>query len=129
MVALGLRLVIAQRLVRVLCDDCKQPHELEPHEQEWLALSLGEKVASHRYFQGVGCPHCRDAGYRGRTGVYEVIEMTPELVHAANTGDANEFTRVANVQFADFTLRSHAVQLVLSGRTSITEAMRVSNQA
>jgi MSHA biogenesis protein MshE len=134
MVGLGLRLVIAQRLVRVLCEHCKQPHEPDAFEREWLRLAQQDPAEAGRpggpgYFSGVGCSHCRNTGYRGRTGVYEMIEMTPELVHAASAGDPGEFTRIAQEQFAAFTLRADAVRLARLGRTTLAEAMRVSNQA
>lgn len=129
MVALGLRLVIAQRLVRVVCDHCKRAHALAAHESEWLRMELGEQVNEHRFMAGAGCNHCRHTGYRGRAGVYEMIEMTPELVHAASQGDPGAFTNIAREQFAQFTLRADSVRLAIAGRTTVAEAMRVSNQS
>jgi MSHA biogenesis protein MshE len=131
MVSLGLRMVLAQRLVRVLCEHCKQPHVLSPTEREWLAIELGEGVARHEsaFLQGAGCSQCRNTGYRGRTGVYEMVEMTPELVHAAALGDAPAFAKIAREQFAAHTLRADGLRLALAGRTTVAEAMRVSNQA
>jgi MSHA biogenesis protein MshE len=129
MVALSLRLVLAQRLVRTICDKCKAPAVLKPHELEWLNLDRGIDTEGKPFFQGAGCQQCHKSGYRGRAGVYEMIEMTPELVHAANTGAPGEFSRVAATQFADFTLRRDSVRLALAGRTTIAEAMRVSNQS
>jgi MSHA biogenesis protein MshE len=131
MVSLGLRMVLAQRLVRVLCEHCKQPHALNAAEREWLALELGDSVAKHEnsFFSGVGCSHCRNTGYRGRTGVYEMVEMTPELVHAAASGDAPQFAKIARTQFAAYTLRADGLRLALAGRTTVSEAMRVANQS
>jgi MSHA biogenesis protein MshE len=129
MIALGLRMVIAQRLVRVVCDHCTQPHPLAAHEREWLAIELGEHVDEHRFVTGAGCNHCRKTGYRGRTGVYEMIEMTPELAQAASHADPGEFTRIAREQFAEFSLRADSVRLATIGRTTVAEAMRVSNQS
>ena len=129
MIALSLRLVIAQRLVRKICADCKAPHQLEAHESEWLQLELGEDFDRGGYHHGAGCDTCRGTGYRGRAGVYEMLEMTPELVHAAGQGDPAEFTRIAREQFASFSLRADAVRLARSGQTTVTEAMRVANQS
>jgi len=129
MVALGLRLVIAQRLVRVNCEQCKAPHTLKTHELEWLRLEGDTELEGRPFYQGTGCQQCHNSGYRGRAGVYEMVEMTPELVHAANCGDPGEFSRVAAERFADFTLRRDSVRLAQSGRTSVAEAMRVSNQS
>lgn len=129
MVAMSLQLVIAQRLVRVNCDTCAQPHELAPNEREWLKSELGERgVAEHRYLRGAGCSHCASTGYLGRTGVYEMLEMTQSIVEVLNHGDLAEFVRAARDQIGNRTLRSDAVRLVTLGKTSVEEAMRVSNE-
>ncbi len=129
MIALSLRLVIAQRLLRTICEHCSTAHELAPHETEWLHLELGDAIDSRDYRHGTGCDTCRGTGYRGRAGVYEMLEMTPELVHAAGQGDPAEFTRIAREQFASFSLRADAVRLAKAGRTTVAEAMRVANQS
>jgi len=131
MVALGLRLVIAQRLVRTLCPHCKTEHTPDAHELEWLQMDAAapQRNTYSTYFVGSGCTHCRNTGYRGRTGVYEMIEMTPDLVHAAGSGDLQAFTRIAREQYADFSLRVDALRLASTGRTTLAEAMRVSNQS
>ena len=128
MVALSLQLVLAQRLVRVICANCSEPHALLPHEREWLRFELGDRVDEHRYRQGRGCAHCNNAGYTGRQGVFELLEMNQELVEAANHGDPAEFMRIGRSQMAGNTLRRDAVRLVLEGRTTVDEAMRISNQ-
>ena len=135
MIALGVRLVLAQRLLRTICEQCKQPHELLPHEIEWLRLDEGSAMAdsaneraARTYWHGVGCSHCNHSGYRGRAGVYEMMEMTPELVHLANRDDPAHFAVEARKVFAATTLRHHALQLVHEGRSSLAEAMQASNQ-
>jgi MSHA biogenesis protein MshE len=129
MIALGLRLVIAQRLVRTICGDCGTPHELAAHEREWLSLELGDTFDEQPFRHGAGCDHCRGTGYRGRVGVYEMVEMTPELVHAAGHADPSEFVKLARVQFAQHSLRADSVRLALAGRTTVAEAMKVANQS
>ncbi len=131
MIALGVRLVLAQRLLRTICEHCKQPHELLPHEIEWLRLDSddGESTAGQgSCWQGVGCSHCNHTGYRGRAGVYEMMEMTPQLVHLANRDDPARFAFEARKACAATTLRHHALQLVHEGRTTLAEAMQASNQ-
>ena len=128
MVALSLQLVVAQRLVRVLCPHCAGPVELAPHEREWLALELGDAVGQHRCLRSAGCTECNDSGYAGRTGVYEYVEMTQELVEAMNHGEPSAFTQAARRQMAGETLRRDAVRLVTAGRTTVEEAMRVATQ-
>jgi MSHA biogenesis protein MshE len=128
MVALSIQMVLAQRLVRVICQNCSEPHEPEPHEQEWLRYELGDRVASFKYAKGRGCTHCANTGYTGRQAVYEFLEMTNALVEAANHGDPNEFMQIGRQQMGGHTLRRDAVRLCVNGRTTIDEAMRVSTQ-
>jgi MSHA biogenesis protein MshE len=129
MVALSLQLVIAQRLVRVVCESCAQPHKLLPGEHEWLRSELRDAVDGHRYVRGKGCSHCNGTGFQGRTGVYEMLEMTNAVVEAANSEDVQGFVRAARAQMAGNTLRRHATQLVAAGRTTPEEGMRISHQA
>jgi len=128
MVGSSLQAVLAQRLVRTICESCTTPYQPTPAEREWLSLELNDKVDKARYFHGKGCSHCNGMGYRGRTGVYELLEMTRAVVDAANDPDPSHFLKVAQQQMAGETLRRHAVQLVVQGRTTIAEAMRISNQ-
>jgi MSHA biogenesis protein MshE len=128
MVALSVHMVVAQRLVRVICGNCREPYTPTPNEHEWLRFELSEQVDSHAYHHGRGCAHCANTGYQGRTGVYEFLEMSDAVVEAINHEDPGEFMRVARQQMAGETLRRDAVRLVMAGRTTIAEAMRISNQ-
>lgn len=128
MVGSSLQAVLAQRLVRVICESCTEPYTLLPNEHEWLTAELHDKVDKARYFHGRGCSHCNGMGYRGRTGVYEMLEVTEAVADAANHHDPAHFLKVATAQMAGQTLRRHAVQLVVQGRTTVSEAMRISNQ-
>lgn len=128
MVALSVHMVVAQRLVRVICGNCREPYSLSPAEREWLRYELAEDIDRHTYQHGRGCAHCTNNGYQGRTGVYEFLEMNDAVVEAINHEDPGEFMRVARQQMAGETLRRDAVRLVLAGKTTVSEAMRISNQ-
>lgn len=128
MVALSVHMVVAQRLVRLICTNCSEPYTPTPAEREWLRYELGDNVDQHTYHHGRGCAHCGNNGYQGRTGVYEFLEMSDAVVEAINHEDPGEFMRVARQQMAGETLRSDAVRLILAGRTTVSEAMRISNQ-
>jgi len=127
MVALSLQLVIAQRLVRVVCESCAADHALLPNQLEWLREELGETDVFH-FKRGKGCTACNGTGYLGRTGVYEMLEMTAPVVEAANREDVQRFIHAAREQLAGNTLRRHAAQLAGAGTTTVEEAMRISNQ-
>ncbi len=146
MVALSLHLVLAQRLVRTLCNHCAEPHTPDAHEHEFLRLALGgggfeldrsdlaadgaaePDAPPARWRTPRGCGECNQTGYTGRTGVYEFIEMTQELVEAMNDNDPTRFTLAGRRQMAGHTLRRDALRLAAAGRTSIEEAMRVGSQ-
>ena len=129
MVALSLQLVLAQRLVRVICPHCAGAHQPQVHELAWLD-SFGDPalLVGAQYRRGAGCAECNQTGYSGRTGVYEFIEMTQELIEAMNHGDPATFTQAARRQMKGQTLARDALRLVLAGRTTIEDAMRISNQ-
>jgi len=128
MVALSLRLVIAQRLVRTICEYCKQPHTLSAHEHEWLRGELGDRIDDFKYFTGAGCNYCNNTGFLGRSGVYEMLEMTAPIVEAANQDDPTAFVRCAREQMAGNSLRRDTIRLATDGRTTIEEAMRISSE-
>jgi MSHA biogenesis protein MshE len=128
MMGSSLQAVLAQRLVRVICESCRQVHSISPHEREWLSHDLLGQVDQHTYHAGRGCGHCNGTGYRGRIGVYELLEMTSPVVAATHNEDPAHFMRVAKQQMGGHTLRKHATELVLSGVTTVGEAMRISNE-
>ena len=128
MVAMSLHMVVAQRLVRLVCESCAQPHVLDPGESAWLQNELGAPPTEARFVVGSGCGQCNGTGYTGRSGVYEYLEMTTPLVGALNQGDLNEFARLGRAQMQGQTLRRAALDLALAGRTSLAEAMRVASQ-
>jgi MSHA biogenesis protein MshE len=124
MVALGVRLVIAQRLVRTICKHCAAPAAPAAHERLWLAQ---DEAASEPtpIFVGKGCPACHHSGYSGRMAVYEMLEMTPALIQLANADDPTGFATEAQRAFAQHSLRRNVLALVAQGRTTLAEAMRV----
>ncbi|MBX9870743.1 MAG: GspE/PulE family protein [Burkholderiaceae bacterium] len=124
MVATSLQAVIAQRLVRINCEVCSEPHEPDAQELAWLSglLQPGERIQASK---GRGCSACNGTGYTGRQGVYEMLEMDAELTQSASRSDPAAFLRAARERLAGQTLTHHALELVRQGRTSLTEAMRV----
>ena len=128
MVAMSVLAVVAQRLVRLVCDHCAEAYSPEAFEQAWLQFELGDKVAQHKYVRGKGCTVCNGTGYQGRVGVYELLEMDNELIDGASHQDPNHFIKLARQRMAGKTIRKSAVDLVIEKRTTISEAMRISNQ-
>ncbi len=128
MVSMALQLVVAQRLVRTLCPNCKTSHEPNAQERAWLNQAMGEAVDITKLQRGRGCPDCNNSGFRGRTGVYEYLEMTLPLIEALSNPEPAVFAKAAREHMAGETLRRDAARLVLAGRTTVEEAMGVSAQ-
>ncbi|MGB0128465.1 MAG: GspE/PulE family protein [Rhodocyclaceae bacterium] len=127
MVALSLELVLAQRLLRVVCDSCAVTHQPTPAEREWLRTRLNGDSGRYEYRKGRGCAHCNGSGHMGRTGIYEMLEMTSPVVQAANSHDHSAFLGAARAQMAGQTLVDEALSLAMAGQTTISEAMRVAS--
>jgi MSHA biogenesis protein MshE len=128
MVASSVHAVVAQRLLRVICESCAEPYQPEAAEARWLAAALGEGWRDRGYQHGRGCSHCNGSGFAGRTGVYEMLEMTPDLARAASRADTHEFMVAARPQIEGKRLTDRALELALAGRTTVTEAIAVSTQ-
>jgi MSHA biogenesis protein MshE len=129
MVAFSLQLVLAQRLVRVVCESCAEPYEPIPTEREWIQREMKEQSAAPVFMKGAGCSHCNRTGFAGRTGVYEMLEMSRDVIRALNAGDPAVYMQAAAKQVGDNTLRSHAAWLAAHGRTTVEQALLVSNQS
>ena len=115
--------VIAQRLVRRLCPECKQAVEANADELELLGLEPGTKQI---VYKPCGCQKCDNMGYKGRIGVYEIMNMTPELKRViARNGNADEIKDEA-LKSGMSTLRMSATRYVLNGITSVSEMAKVS---
>jgi len=126
-VASALRVVLAQRLVRRVCDTCVEEREPEAYHRAWLRHLLGPKVPQGTFRRGRGCAHCNHTGYRGRTGVFELLEMDERLQAALAQEDTSEFSRLARAQLGRRTIEGMAAALALQGRTTLEEAMRVAS--
>jgi MSHA biogenesis protein MshE len=128
MVATSIHAVVAQRLVRLICESCVTDAVPDAEEGRWLEAVIGPDWRGRRYRRGRGCSRCNGVGYTGRTGVYEMLEMTPDLVRAANNNDPNVFLERAREQMHGRTLTDRALALVHAGRTTVAETMKVAVQ-
>jgi len=127
MVAYSLQAVVAQRLLRVNCESCGKPRQPDPQEAQWLR-TVGCDPAAGRIMAGSGCQHCNGSGYAGRIGIYEMLEMDNELAALANSDDPGRFIAAAEQRMAGHMLEDSAAQLAMAGKTTVSEAMRVTAQ-
>ncbi|MCH5263509.1 MAG: Flp pilus assembly complex ATPase component TadA [Lachnospiraceae bacterium] len=115
--------VIAQRLVRRLCPDCKKPKKADADDLELLMRKPDEDIT---VYEPCGCSRCDNTGFRGRIGVYEIMEVTQPLKTIISKGGNAEEIKNKALEEGMSTLRMSATKYVLEGITSIPEMMRVS---
>ena len=115
--------VIAQRLVRRLCPECKRAKKADREELEMLML---EPDADVTVYEPCGCPKCDGTGFRGRIGVYEIMELTQSLKSIISKNGSAEEIKEKALEEGMHTLRMSATGYVLKGITSVQEMMRVS---
>ncbi len=119
LIASALEGVIAQRLVRRICPHCKEPYK--PTEEELSELGLS---GEYTFYRGRGCEHCMGTGYRGRTGIYEVLEVDEEVKkHILKTQDAVELRNFAKSKGFKSMLED-GIRKVLAGITTSEEVLR-----
>lgn len=131
MVGTSIHAVLAQRLLRTVCESCRGPHEATSHEQVWLSGVSARSTAlvDAKFVSGRGCSHCNGTGYAGRIGVYELLEMDSIMARAAAANDPNQFIDAARSQMAGNSLHDNAIRLAISGKTTLAEVIRVVSQA
>jgi len=126
MIAAAVHGVLAQRLVRRVCTDCAQPAVPTPNQIAWLAACRPNLIVERQKFiAGAGCTYCNLSGYRGRMAVYELLEIDRSLADAVRRGDLEGFARAARASAGYTPVAQGAIDLALSGVTSLAEAMAV----
>ena len=125
LIAASLRGILAQRLMRKICDSCAEPHELEPGTRELIRAELGAAADGLEFRRGRGCTYCNNTGYQGRVGVYELVEMDEALLHAMHNNDIEAIGRAARNQPGYRSLRQSAIHLASRGITTMDQVMRV----
>ncbi|MFL6239546.1 MAG: ATPase, T2SS/T4P/T4SS family [Actinomycetes bacterium] len=126
LVASSLNLVVAQRLVRLPCPSCAAAYEPDPRVLTKLGLTA-EDLAEATPLRGRGCGDCGETGYRGRTGVFEVLPVTPAM-RSSLTGPGPEAALAAAARAAGvMTLRGAALRKAMNGETTFEEVLRVTH--
>lgn len=115
--------IIAQRLARKLCRFCRKPRQATDTEKRLLGKAVDDNIT---VFDPCGCPLCNETGYYGRIGVYEIIEMTPELRQIITEHGSTEQIKNMAMSQGMHTLRMSAAEYVLEGVTTVDEMLKVS---
>jgi len=124
LLASSVRAVIAQRLLRKLCNNCKQPGELTDTELRALHIEPGQ-VSEAQVMKPVGCEECRQIGYKGRTGIFEIFVIDDEVRHMINKRSSSFVLRQRARELGMRTLREDGVRKVLAGVTSAEEVISI----
>jgi MSHA biogenesis protein MshE len=125
LVATSLLAVLAQRLVRKICQHCIGPHEPTVSEAAWLRGVLGDKADRFSFKQGGGCFRCNNTGYKGRIGLYEFLEIDAQLADALRREDTSAFHRLAATRPHFRTLGQSGLAYAARGVTTLEEVIRV----
>jgi len=125
LVGSSLRAVIAQRLVRRVCDNCAVDYEPNEQEKLWLTHLAGEEATSHQFKHGKGCQTCQYTGYKGRIGVFELLEMNEAMMAALKRDDSEAFAEHAKANPTFTPLAMAAFNYATQGITSVEEVLRL----
>ncbi|GLT15068.1 GspE/PulE family protein [Vibrio algivorus] len=122
LVASAVRAVMAQRLIRKVCLDCSDEHEPDASTQQWIATRFPNQVGAS-FKKGTGCQNCNLTGYRGRIGVFELLELDQPMMDALRCNDAVGFSVKARQTEGYKPLLASAMELALQGVVSLDEVM------
>lgn len=124
LVATALRAVMAQRLLRRICPECKQPYTPTKAEIKMLRLS-DEYLANHQFYKGAGCRECGHTGYKGRIGIYEIFQVTEDMARLIFANESSNVIREAARQAGMRSLREDAMRKAEAGISTLEEVIFV----
>jgi len=122
-VASAVNLIVAQRLIRRICKDCKAEHEYTSEELAALGMTDAE-LAEITFYKGSGCSSCGDTGYRGRAGLYEVMTLTPALRRMILQGGSADELKETAIEEGMLTLRMDGIMKLRKGITTLEEVVK-----
>ncbi len=123
----SLLLVMAQRLVRTVCPHCRQTYVPKETEFEYLDIPE-EEHDKYEWVQGRGCVHCRNTGYHGRTGIFELLTVTPDIRRLIFENASQDEVRDMAIEQGMQTLREHGIDKAKRGITTLAEILRVTTE-
>ncbi|MDD5598097.1 MAG: ATPase, T2SS/T4P/T4SS family [Victivallaceae bacterium] len=124
LVASGVRAIMAQRLLRRNCNECRE--EVEPTPAECRLLNIKEDyLANHKFYKGKGCPRCNGTGYKGRIGIYEIFLVTPDIGELIFNNEPSAVIRERARANGMRSLRDDAMRKAEAGISSIEEVIRL----
>ncbi len=125
LVGSSLRAIIAQRLVRRVCEHCVEDYTPDAQELLWLTNLAGEQAKSTNFVHGRGCQSCQYTGYKGRIGVFELLEMNEPMMAALKLEDTEAFTQLSKENPSFTPLAKAAFEDAVKGITTVEEVLRL----
>jgi type IV pilus assembly protein PilB len=126
LISATLKMVVAQRLLRRICTNCRQPYEIKSSEIESMGVKLNLASGGMvRMFKGKGCEFCANTGYKGRVGIYEIMELNEEIRTLIVKRSPPHEIRAATRKMGLETLREVGLKKLFAGLTTLEEVLRV----
>jgi MSHA biogenesis protein MshE len=126
LIASALLCIVAQRLVRRICEECKEPVQPDNQQRAWLESKLGPEHSDAQFYRGAGCNSCQNRGYNGRIGVYELLKMDAGLARALRDENLQEFADLARHAKGFKILEQAALDFAMQGITTLDEVIAIS---
>jgi len=123
MISASLEGVLGQRLIRKVCSQCRTPYEPTEAMLDQLGLSPHE-IGDKQFYYGAGCTHCNSTGYRGRKGIYELLDVTEPIRELINQRAPGVVLKQKAIELGMTTLREDGLRLIYDGETSIEEVLK-----
>lgn len=125
LIASALRVIIAQRLVRRICPNCIKSYQASAQDMAWLNRTSKKSINLDNLKIGSGCQSCNGSGYRGRIGIFEILELDDSMVEAMRSGNPQNFARAALDSPNFIPLADSAMDYLDKGMTSIEEVAKL----
>jgi len=127
--ASAINAVLAQRLVRKVCNNCASPYRPTPQENAWLSAQMPKLgLTAQEFKKGRGCTYCNNTGFKGRIGIFELLEMNEAMADALRRNDSSAFTLAAKADERYKPLLHSAMELATHGVITLDEVFRVTEQ-
>ena len=114
--------VLAQRLIRRVCRNCKEAYDPDDQELKLLGITR-EELAGRKFYHGRGCDVCNNTGYKGRVGIFELLHITPEIQQLITQRKPTQYIKECAVNQGMITMRQDGINQVLQGITTASEVI------
>ena len=123
LIASSLEGVLAQRLVRKICSNCRTPYEPSESVLRQIGLSIHD-VGDKNFYYGTGCDQCNNTGYKGRKGIYELLDITEPIRELITARAPSVVIRQKAIELGMSTLRADGLRSIFDGETTIEEVLK-----